>query len=66
MPEQPLGGIPLGFGIVVEDKLSCSCQSCWKVWLSGLVLPILSAITRTYDKHVQNSMEYHIFVARHC
>ena len=28
VPEQALGGIPLGFGIVVEDKpseLSCTC-----------------------------------------
>ena len=23
VPEQALGGIPLGFGIVVKDKLSC-------------------------------------------
>ena len=23
VPEQALGGIPLGFGIVVEDKPSC-------------------------------------------
>ena len=28
VPEQALGGIPLGFGIVIEDKLSelsCNC-----------------------------------------
>ena len=31
MPEQALGGIPLGFGIVVEDKPSeLSCDSL--VW----------------------------------
>ena len=27
MPEQALGGIPLGFGIVVENRPSCLCMS---------------------------------------
>ena len=26
MPEQTLGWLPLGLGLVVEDEISCTCE----------------------------------------
>ena len=74
MPEQALGGIPLGFGIVVEDKpseLSCNdkrviyaikCSECHETYIGQTMRPLRARIAQhlnCIEKKTTHHMSHH-------